>query len=82
MRIKLILITRSKNGMMEHRKLQKKIAKVVRQMELKRDIYTKLLEWKNKNSHKVLELEGARQVGKTFILNLFSNEYHTIFILI
>ena len=34
-------------------------------MELKRDIYLKLLDWKKKNSHKVLELEGARQVGKT-----------------
>lgn len=46
-------------------------------MELKRDVYTKLLEWKNKNSHKVLELEGARQVGKTFILDLFSKEYQS-----
>lgn len=44
-------------------------------MELKRDIYTKLLEWKKRNSHKVLELEGARQVGKTYILDLFSREY-------
>ena len=44
-------------------------------MELKRDIYLKLLDWKKKNSHKVLELEGARQVGKTFILDSFSKEY-------
>lgn len=44
-------------------------------MELKRDIYSKLLEWKKKSSHKVLELEGARQVGKTFILDSFSKEY-------
>lgn len=46
-------------------------------MELKRDIYDKLLEWKKRNSHKVLELEGARQVGKTFILNQFSKEYES-----
>lgn len=46
-------------------------------MELKRDIYDKLLEWKKRNSHKVMELEGARQVGKTFILNQFSREYES-----
>lgn len=44
-------------------------------MELNRDIYEKLLIWKNKPSRKVLELEGARQVGKTFILKKFSKEY-------
>ncbi len=47
------------------------------QMELKRDIYQKLLTWKKKNTHKVLELEGARQVGKTYILNRFSQEYRS-----
>lgn len=36
-------------------------------MELKRDIYDKLLEWKERDTHKVLELEGARQVGKIYI---------------
>lgn len=41
-------------------------------MELKRDIYEKLLTWKRKNTHKVLELEGARQVGKTYILDKFA----------
>lgn len=45
-------------------------------MELKRDIYNKLLDWKARNTHKVLELEGARQVGKTYILDKFArNEY-------
>lgn len=45
-------------------------------MELKRDIYENLLVWKKKNTHKVLELEGARQVGKTYILDRFArNEY-------
>lgn len=46
-------------------------------MELKRDIYRKLLEWKKKGTHKVLELNGARQVGKTFILNQFAREYRS-----
>jgi hypothetical protein len=43
-------------------------------MDLKRDIYKELLDWKNKNSGLVLELEGARQVGKTYILNKFASE--------
>ena len=43
-------------------------------MELKRDIYEKLLDWKKRDSHKVLELRGARQVGKTYILNKFAQE--------
>lgn len=47
-------------------------------MELKRDIYKKLLEWKRENTHKVLELEGARQVGKTFILNKFAEENYKV----
>lgn len=36
---------------------------------LKRDIYQRLLEWKQEQSGKVLEVEGARQSGKTFILS-------------
>lgn len=43
-------------------------------MELKRDIYRRLLAWKNKKNHKVLELEGARQVGKTYILDKFAKQ--------
>lgn len=37
-------------------------------MELKRNIYTKLLEWKKQDTGNVLEVKGARQVGKTYIL--------------
>lgn len=45
-------------------------------MDLKRDIYDDLLAWKtSKKPHKVLELEGARQVGKTYILQRFAKEY-------
>ena len=43
-------------------------------MELKRNIYTKLLEWKKQDTGNVLEVKGARQVGKTFILKKFGKE--------
>lgn len=43
-------------------------------MELKRDIYKELIKWKARNSGKVLELKGARQTGKTFILDKFARE--------
>jgi len=43
---------------------------------LKRLIYQKLLEWKSRENRKPLLLQGARQVGKTWILNEFGkNEY-------
>lgn len=51
-------------------------------MYLKRDIYEKLLFWKNQNTGRVLELEGARQVGKTFILEKFAREQYDQFIYI
>lgn len=35
---------------------------------MKRHIYNKLVEWKNKKGRKPLILQGARQVGKTYIL--------------
>lgn len=44
-------------------------------MEFKRDIYKELLAFKNTEyEHKVLQLTGARQVGKTYILNKFADE--------
>lgn len=48
-------------------------------MELKRDIYKQLMKWKNRNSGKVLELKGARQTGKTFILDKFARENYRHF---
>ena len=43
---------------------------------MKRYIYNQLLSWKNKKDHKPLILNGARQVGKTYILREFGkNEY-------
>ncbi len=43
---------------------------------MKRDIYDKLLEWKSSEWRKPLLMQGARQTGKTFILQAFgSREY-------
>lgn len=43
---------------------------------MERKIYSKLLEWKSSTGRKPLILQGARQVGKTYIVNAFGlNEY-------
>ena len=42
-------------------------------MILKRRIYSKLLEWKeNVKGSKAILIEGARRVGKTFLLRQFA----------
>lgn len=51
-------------------------------MELKRTIYKELFKWKQRNSGKVLELKGARQSGKTFILDKFARENYKIYLYI
>lgn len=49
---------------------------------MKRDIYNKLLEWKNRNDRRPLILRGARQVGKSFILTKFGeNEFNNFIVL-
>ena len=46
---------------------------------MKRDIYQKLLDWKSSPRRKPLLLQGARQTGKTFILQAFGrNEYENM----
>ena len=46
---------------------------------MKRFLYSQLLEWKNKKNRKPLILEGARQVGKTWLLKEFGrNEYENV----
>ena len=50
--------------------------------DLKRDIYRNLLEWKKNNSGKVLEIEGARQVGKTYIISKFAKENYKTYLYI
>ena len=52
------------------------------EIELKRDIYEELLKWKKRSSGLVLELEGARQVGKTYILDKFAREQYQQYIYI
>ena len=43
---------------------------------MKRTIYEKLKKWKNNPERKPLIIEGARQVGKTYIVNEFGkNEF-------
>src|SRR5690554_3790072 len=37
-------------------------------MKIERNIQKKLVEWKNKPNRKPLVLQGARQVGKTWLL--------------
>lgn len=51
-------------------------------MELERDIYSELLAWKKHHGRKVLELKGARQTGKTFILNKFARENYRVYLYI
>ena len=45
---------------------------------MERSIYNKLIEWKNKQNHKPLILNGARQVGKTYIIKEFGNHARPI----
>jgi predicted AAA+ superfamily ATPase len=43
---------------------------------MKRNLYNQLVEWKNSPARKPLVLEGARQVGKTWLMKEFGkNEY-------
>lgn len=43
---------------------------------MERKIYQDLLKWKYSSNRKPLILQGARQIGKTYIVNLFgANEY-------
>ena len=39
---------------------------------MERTVYQKLIDWKNKRNRKPLVLNGARQVGKTWLLHEFS----------
>ena len=44
-------------------------------MMINRKIESELFKWKNSKNRKPVILRGARQVGKTFIVNHFSNNY-------
>ena len=43
-------------------------------MEIKRDIMTALLKWKQRLERKPLIIQGARQTGKTWIMRKFGEE--------
>ena len=43
-------------------------------MYLKRSVYRDLLEWKKSEKQTTLEVTGARQVGKTYIIRKFAEE--------
>ena len=46
------------------------------QKYLKRNVYGQLLKWKERPDHATLEVSGARQVGKTYIVNKFADEQY------
>ena len=47
---------------------------------LKRKIYDELVKWKNEKNKKCLLVKGARQVGKTFIIEKFGRENYKSYI--
>ncbi len=47
---------------------------------MKRQLYKQLIKWKNKPKRKPLILQGARQVGKTYLVSQFGNKEYQQFI--
>lgn len=47
---------------------------------LKRKIEKELIEWKNKKDKMCLVVKGARQVGKTYIIDKFARENYPNYI--
>ena len=41
---------------------------------MRRTVFNQLVKWKNKPSHKPLILQGARQVGKTWLMKEFGKQ--------
>ena len=49
---------------------------------MQRDLYQQLLHWKDNPSRKPLVLQGARQVGKTYLIKAFGqNEFEQMIVL-
>lgn len=49
---------------------------------MKRDLYERLLAWKNSPSRKPMVVQGARQVGKTYLIEEFGrNEFEDMIVL-
>lgn len=47
---------------------------------LEREIYTKLKAWKEEPDKKALCIIGARQIGKTTIIEQFGREHYDYFV--
>lgn len=47
-------------------------------MEIKRDILDELIAWKNQARHKPLLLQGARQIGKSWLMEYFGRSISSI----
>lgn len=46
------------------------------QKDLERKAYAQLTAWKRHPDHSTLEVSGARQVGKTYLVNKFADEHY------
>ena len=44
-------------------------------MEIKRDLTDRLIEWKNQSNRKPILLQGARQIGKSWLMEKFGKEH-------
>ena len=49
-------------------------------VELRRKFYDRLMQWKNTRHQECLLVKGARQIGKTFIIEKFGREQYESFI--
>ena len=49
-------------------------------VELKRKFYDYLVKWKAEKTHQCLLVNGARQIGKTYIIEKFGRENYDSFI--
>lgn len=47
---------------------------------LRRKAYQNLMDWKNRKGHKCLLVRGQRQVGKTYIIDLFARENYSNYV--
>lgn len=43
---------------------------------MQRDVFKKIIDWNNSHKRKPLILMGARQVGKTWLMDAFANEFY------
>ena len=47
---------------------------------MKRNVYDQMLRWKQRPEHTTLEVSGAWQTGKTYIVNKFADEQYIVII--